>query len=194
MPSTGERLSGTRRSSALASAIVEAARRSAAPRSTPTTDAPRTVLTSNRGLRALGRDPARRGHGGSSPRPAAPPVPYRQHPEQQLPDAEAHGAVEGHPPDGVQSGGCRESPGGGRVVSRHRSGPTSRRPGSTQRFEQPQLTQKQPISPPEHAPRHAAQRSTRVGLQRRLMTSSGLQRIRRRAYRTPSPQGGLSRS
>ena len=34
VPSTGERLTGTRRSSGLASAIVKAARRSAAPRST----------------------------------------------------------------------------------------------------------------------------------------------------------------
>ncbi|MCE2454726.1 MAG: hypothetical protein J4G12_02755 [Gemmatimonadetes bacterium] len=47
----------------------------------------------------------------------------RQHPGQQLPDAEAHGAVEDHPPDGVRGGGRRESPGEGRVVNRHHPQP-----------------------------------------------------------------------
>ncbi len=70
-------------------------------------------------LRNTGRShPPRRGHGGRSPRP----VPHRQHPGQQLPDAASHGAVESHPPDCVPGAGRRESPGWGRIVRRRDSG------------------------------------------------------------------------
>ena len=46
-------------------------------------------------------------------------------PRQQLSDAEAHGALEGHPPDGGQGGRRQESPEGERVVSHRHSGPAS---------------------------------------------------------------------
>ena len=38
------------------------------------------------GFRGLGRRAGRRGHGGGSHRPPCAPLPYRQHPRQQLPD------------------------------------------------------------------------------------------------------------
>ena len=46
-----------------------------------------TVLTSQQGLRGVGRDLRRRGHGGRADRPPGAPLPHRQHPGQQLPDA-----------------------------------------------------------------------------------------------------------
>lgn len=45
--------------------------------------------TSKQGLRRMGTRPRRRGHGRSAHRPAAAPLPHRQHPGQQLPDAAA---------------------------------------------------------------------------------------------------------
>ena len=49
------------------------------------------------GLRGVGQDPRRRGHGRCTARPAAPSVPHRQHPGQQLPNAAPRGALEGDP-------------------------------------------------------------------------------------------------
>ena len=49
------------------------------------------------GLRGVGPHPRRRGHGRRAPRPAPPPLPHRQHPRQQLPDAAPRGALQGHP-------------------------------------------------------------------------------------------------
>ena len=42
------------------------------------------------GLRGVGRDPGRRGHGRGTHRPAAAPLSHRQHPRQQLPHASSH--------------------------------------------------------------------------------------------------------
>ena len=47
------------------------------------------------GLRGVGQRARRRGHGGGAHRPAAAPLPHRQHPGQQLPDAGAPGLAAG---------------------------------------------------------------------------------------------------
>ena len=51
-------------------------------------------------LRAPGRDPARRGHGRRPAGPSPPPLPHRQHPRQQLPDATLRRTLQIDPPDG----------------------------------------------------------------------------------------------
>ena len=50
-----------------------------------------TVLTSNKGFEEWGQRAGRRGHGRGAYRPCAAPLPHRQHPGQQLPDARAPG-------------------------------------------------------------------------------------------------------
>ena len=70
-----------------------------------------TVLTSNKGLRGVGPHPRRRGHGRRAPGPAPPPLPHRQHPRQQLPDAAPRGSLKGHPPLGIQNKPRCTSPG-----------------------------------------------------------------------------------
>ena len=52
-----------------------------------------TVLTSNKGFEEWGNVARRRGHGGRAHRPVAAPLPHRQHPGQQLPNAGAPGVA-----------------------------------------------------------------------------------------------------
>ena len=56
-----------------------------------------TVLTSNKGLRGVGPDLGRRRHGRCAHRPAPAPLSHRQHPRQQLPDAQAHRPLQDAP-------------------------------------------------------------------------------------------------
>ncbi len=56
-----------------------------------------TVLTSNKGLRGVGPDLGRRGHGRCAYRSPAASLPYRQHPRQQLPHAQAHRPLQDPP-------------------------------------------------------------------------------------------------
>ena len=70
-----------------------------------------TVVTSNKGFEQWGEilhDEGRRAAG-----PAAPPLPHRQHPGQQLPDATPHGTLQGHPPNSLprRLRGARREPG-----------------------------------------------------------------------------------
>ena len=52
-------------------------------------------------VRGVGPHPRRRGHGRRAAQPADPPLPHRQHPGQQLPDAAPRRTLEGHPPVGI---------------------------------------------------------------------------------------------
>ena len=67
-----------------------------------------TVLTSNKGLRTGGH-PSRRSHGGCSAEPASAPLPNRQHPGHQLPNAPPQGPVQGHSSHGPEGSGRRTS-------------------------------------------------------------------------------------
>ena len=69
-----------------------------------------TVLTSNKGPRAPGGDPARRGDGRRARGPAVAPQSHRQQLRQQLPDAASDGALAGHPLHGLEGKGRRRRP------------------------------------------------------------------------------------
>ena len=56
-----------------------------------------TVLTSNKGFEEWGDDPRGRGDGGGAAGSAAPPLPHREHPGEQLPDAAARRLGAGAP-------------------------------------------------------------------------------------------------
>ena len=55
------------------------------------------VLTSNKGFEEWGDDPRGRGDGGGAAGSAAPPLPHREHPGEQLPDAAARRLGAGAP-------------------------------------------------------------------------------------------------
>ena len=73
------------------------------------------------GVRGVGDDPRGRGDGGGAAGSAAPPLPHREHPGEQLPDAAAR-----RPGAGAPAGSCEEEPrtrasypSGGAPVKRH---------------------------------------------------------------------------
>ena len=67
-----------------------------------------TVLTSNKGFEHWGEILHDEVMAAATAGPAAAPLPHRQHPGQQLPDAASHGTLQVHPPHGLQGGGRRE--------------------------------------------------------------------------------------
>ena len=84
-----------------------------------------TVPTSNKGPRAPGGDPARRGVGRRARGPAAAPQSHPQQLLQQLPDAASDGAPAGHPTHAREGRGRRRRPAERGIVESRGAGPRS---------------------------------------------------------------------